>query len=466
MDLDFLDKLGDDTQTQIVKNTNDINISDIEISDEYRMSIDVMENTNDNIFITGDAGTGKSTLLSYFKSITKKRCVVLAPTGTAAVNVGGQTIHSFFRFPPKPLTASNIPTIHEEYFKKVYYETDTIIIDEISMVRSDLMDAIDMFLQINLNSNEPFAGKQIIMFGDINQLPPVVATPAERQMIYLNYKSRFFFDAKVFNEIPFVISHLTKIYRQTDSKFIEFLNRIKKGTISQELLDKFSKATLNRFKEDDIDNNAIKLCNTNMNADLLNKKMLNKLDGEIMEFKATINGNFNPKNVNVDEIIQLKKGCKIMMMNNDSEGRWYNGTICKFIDVTKHDGREAISIEIDGIEHLVLKKDYENNKYRYDKMTNDIVSESKGTFTQYPIRLAYAITQHKSQGKTFDKVIIDFESGAFEHGMAYVSLSRCKTIRGISLSRPIRKTDIIIDERVTEFLNNAKYIKNTDNGDF
>lgn len=425
-------------------NTMSIDIDNIEIGEEFQTAINIMENTFNHVFITGDAGTGKSTLLKYFMGTTQKRAVVLAPTGVAAVNVGGQTIHSFFKFPPKPLTHSNIPVVDERY-RVLYQNVDTIIIDEVSMVRVDLMDAIDKFLRINLYSEEPFAGKQIVMFGDLNQLPPVLGREGEREMILHKYKSQFFFDAEVWGKTEFDGIKLTKVYRQKDKTFIDLLNSIKDNTIDEEGLRK-----INERKTDKIlDNGVITLCSTNSTADHINEMMLSKVQGEEYTLRGQITGYFNTKYCNVEENINVRIGCRIMLMNNHPEKVWHNGTIAVLRKVNLQAGK--ITIEVNNKLYEMEKNEYEYSRYSYDRTKEDVKSEVQGTFVQFPIRVAYGITIHKSQGKTFDALNIDIGAGAFAHGQLYVALSRCTTLEGISLSRFIGKSDIIIDNRVLDF---------------
>lgn len=417
--------------------------NDIEINKEFSVCLDIMENTHNHIFITGDAGTGKSTLLRHFVNTTSKKVVVVAPTGVAAVNIGGQTIHSFFRFPPKPLTESNIPLIDEKY-SMLYKIVTTIVIDEVSMVRVDLMDAIDIFLRTNLNSEEPFAGKQIIMFGDLNQLPPVVAQEAEREMIMHKYKSRYFFDAEVFTKISFDGIKLTKIFRQKDKVFINLLNSIKDNTIKNEGIDSINERMITKLEDD-----VITLCSTNAVADHINNMMLSKVHGEEYTLTGNIIGEFNTKYCNVDENITVKIGCRVMILVNHKEKKWYNGTIGELTDVNPE--KHSITVLIDGKYYEIEKHEYEYTKYRYDREKGDISSVVSGTFTQFPIRVAYGITIHKSQGKTFERINIDAGLKLFAHGQLYVALSRCTTLQGITLSRGIDRSDIICDGRIIEF---------------
>jgi ATP-dependent DNA helicase PIF1 len=448
-----------DTENKPIKKTlgnkMDFNIDAIEINGDFKKAIEIMESTFENVFITGDAGTGKSTLINYFKTTTKKRVVSIAPTGVAAVNIGGQTIHSFFRFPPKPMTASNIPILKPED-TKIYDRVDTIIIDEISMVRVDLMDAIDMFLRYNLHSEEPFAGKQIIMVGDLNQLPPVVGRGEEKEMIMHKYKSEYFFDASVWNKVGFEGIKLTKIYRQKDLAYIEILNKIKDNTISQIELDSLNDKCYNGGKMTK-NEDSITLCSTNSVAEHINEMRLSKIHGNSFELVGDIVGNVNIKNCAADEIIYVKEGCRVMMLSNDPVGRWHNGTV-GILKAVIH-SEDKLEIEIGDKIHTIDKVVYNFSKYKYDRANKDITTEDIGTFTQYPIKVAYAITIHKSQGKTFDHMCLDTGMGTFAHGQLYVALSRCSTMMGVELTKKLSISDVIFDKRIAEFnnkLNNGK----------
>lgn len=420
-------------------------ISQIELTPEFEKCLAMMEDTYQNIFITGDAGTGKSTLIKYFIGKTKKRVVKLAPTGVAAVNIKGQTVHSFFRFPPKPLTRSNIPEITQDKYRHIYRNVDTIIIDEISMVRVDMMDAIDIFLRETLFDDTPFAGKQIIMVGDLNQLPPVIGTDAERDMLLDKYQSAFFFDANVFKKSDFLKVRLTKIFRQKDNSFTTLLNKLKRNELTDDDIKYINKTCFGKKPSE----GAISLTTTNSLADHINNMMLNDVDGERHVLKGKINGDFKPKNCPVDENIILKIGAKVMLLSNDPGGRYHNGTVGTLISVEERKIRvkSLIGDEVYDIEPVV----YESLKYRYEYDSGEVKANQTGSFTQFPIRLAYAMTIHKSQGKTFDELVIDIGSGTFAHGQLYVAMSRCTTLEGISLSRTVSQENVIYDKRVLDF---------------
>lgn len=423
---------------------------DLVITDEYQKCLDIMERTQDNIFVTGDAGTGKSTLIKLFLSRTGKRVVVLAPTGVAAVNISGQTIHSFFRFPPKPLHWNNIPVV-PDMFMEIYRKVETIIIDEISMVRVDLLDAIDMFFRKNLNTSVPFGGKQIIMVGDLAQLPPVISSTAEKEMIADNYQSPFFFSALVLTRVSYHKVRLKNIFRQTDKKFIDILNNIKNDAATQADIDIINETCYKRS----IDmTKTTTICTTNKTADFINRMGLNSLPGELITLKGVVNGSFNAKNCPVDEEIPVKIGCKLMMAINDPDKRFYNGTIVELVDVNLKTNKMTVMLYDEDSTMIELERhEWESFNYTYDRSSKSITHKSTGSFVQFPIKLAYALTIHKAQGHTFDKINVDMGTGSFASGQTYVALSRCRTLEGISLTKKLTLSDVIFDHKIRDYLN-------------
>lgn len=383
---DIIDHEGNKTKSVGKQLGSTISIDNIEINDEFEKCLDIIDQRK-HVFITGDAGTGKSTLLKYFASKTKKRIVILAPTGVAAVNIGGQTIHSFFRFPPKPLTENNIPSVDKKYCG-IYKHLDAIVIDEVSMVRADMMDAMNIFLRMHVDANRPFGGKQMIMFGDLNQLPPVVSDDVEKEMMKDRYKSKYFFDAQVFKDCSFEKMSLSKVYRQKDKDFIRILNKIKTKSIATQDIDFLNGLTHNNFIVDD---ETITLCSTNALADHINTVSLNSVPGAEYKFEGKVIGKFNPKFCNADEIIHVKKNCRIMILINDPEKRWHNGSVGILEDFTD----KEIVVNIRGKTYKIPPHEYKFHKYRYNPLDQSISAEAVGTFTQFPIRLAYAITIHK-----------------------------------------------------------------------
>lgn len=430
-------------------------LSKIELNDKFLQALELMENSDKNIFITGRAGTGKSTLLDYFKKTTKKKIVVLAPTGVAALNVGGQTIHSFFGFQPD----INPSMISRNFAsnKKIYKILDSIVIDEISMVRADLLDCIDLFLRLNgKEKNKPFGGVQVIFIGDLYQLPPVVRGK-EKEIFREHYKSQYFFDAKVFSKIGIEFVELDKIYRQKDEKFIELLNAVRNRSVRDEDIEEINKR-LNTEFEPPLDRFYINLTTTNDLSSQINEKELLKLDGKTFIFEGKIRGKFDIKSIPTEINLKLKVGAQVMLLNNDSAHRWVNGTIGKILDIKKEGKDEIIFLELsDGNKVKVGKFTWDIYKIYYNKDTKLLDSDTIGSFTQYPIRLAWAVTIHKGQGKTFDNVIIDIGKGAFTHGQVYVALSRCTSLEGIVLRKPIKKNHIFMDWRIVNFLTKFQY---------
>lgn len=435
------------TLTQNISNTP---ISDIELTDEFRVALARMENSSECLFITGKAGSGKSTLLDVFRTKTKKKIAVLAPTGVAALNVGGQTIHSFFKFPPGLLTPDRIRSLRQ---KKLYKSLETLIIDEVSMVRADMMDAIDQFLRVNGNDkNKPFGGIQMIFIGDLFQLPPVISTPAEANYIETNYASPYFFSAHVFKEITLGKIELQKVFRQNDPYFLDVLNAIRNQTMSYEEFELLNSRFSPKFFPNQ-DQFYITLCSTNKLASKINEWHLNQLKSKSFKFEAEIEGEFNQKILPAEKELILKKGAQVIFVKNDPDKKWVNGTIGKIVELSEDTIK--VELESDGKRTVVDvgKVNWEMIEYMVDNETKEILAEPIGIFTQYPLKCAWAITIHKSQGKTFEQVIIDLGYGAFEHGQVYVALSRAKSLEGIVLKRKISEHDLIFDNQIYDFLN-------------
>ena len=420
-----------------------------EITEKIQYAVDLIKNSDKNIFITGRAGTGKSTLLEYLRDNIKKNLVVLAPTGVAALNVKGQTIHSFFGFKPN----ITIDKIKKGKNTKVYKNLELIIIDEISMVRADLLDCIDKFLRLSKNNEKPFGGIQIVFVGDLYQLPPVVTYEDKKILDYLLYKTPYFFSAYVMGQIELEIIELKKIYRQKDNDFINLLNLVRNKKIDQENLDIINRRCLIDVK---FDNELyITLTSTNRLSDNMNREKLLELKGKKYNYKAEIDGKFASKYYPTTEVLDIKIGSQVMLINNDPKRRWVNGSIGKIIDITENlmTNNDMIIIKLDSGNIVNVEPNkWDIYTYFFDEKDSKINQKISGSFIQYPIKLSWAITIHKSQGKTFEKVIIDTGSGCFTHGQMYVALSRCTSLEGIILKNPVYKSDIIFDFRIENFL--------------
>jgi len=428
--------------------------NNIEFNEQFKKAIDLLENTDKNIFITGKAGTGKSTLLNYFRKTTKKQIVVLAPTGVAAINVNGVTIHSFFYFKPD-ITIQKVKKLSKK-LSKIYKNLDAIVIDEISMVRADLLDCIDIFLRLNgPKKNLPFGGIQMIFIGDLYQLPPVV-TSQEKGIFKSFYKSPYFFDAKVFGNIEMEFVELEKIYRQKDENFINILNAIRNNTITESQIKILNLRVNAKLKNKGLE---IYLTTINKKAEQINFEYLKKLNSKIYEYKAVIEGKFDKSSFPTDENLKIAKNAQVMLLFNHPEGLWINGTMGKIIDIKpQKNDYDIIYVKLNNNFTIgIVPYTWQLFKYEYNEELDMIETNVIGKFIQYPLKLAWAITIHKSQGKTFDKCIIDLGSGTFAHGQTYVALSRCTSLDGISLKRPFKKSDIIMDFRVVKFITSFQY---------
>ncbi len=430
--------------------------SSIELNEQFKHALDMMEHTSKNVFVTGRAGTGKSTLLDYFRNTTQKKVAILAPTGVAALNVKGQTIHSFFGFKPSitPERVRKLRFTAKE--QNIYRSLDAIVIDEISMVRADLLDCVDKFLRLNgPSASKPFGGIQLIFIGDLYQLPPVV-TGEEKAAFNSLYETPYFYSAKVFESLDMEFVELEKIYRQHDEEFIAILNAIRNNTVTEEQLELLNQRCVPDF-EPPLDSFYVHLTTTNKLADEINYRQLAKLRSQPYLFSASIKGEFREEYIPTAVELRVKIGAQIMMVNNDPDGRWVNGSIGKIIDVVEDEKNgHIIVVELsDGA--IVEVTPYTWEIFRLFVEDEQLKSEVIGRFTQYPLMLAWAVTIHKSQGKTFDMVIIDIGRGAFAHGQTYVALSRCTTLDGIVLKKPILKKHIWTDYKVVKFLTKYQY---------
>jgi ATP-dependent exoDNAse (exonuclease V) alpha subunit len=429
----------------------------IEINPEFKKALELMEDSGRHVFITGRAGTGKSTLLNYFKEHTGKKVVILAPTGVAAVNVGGQTIHSFFRFKPD-IIPSAVKRQGGDAKKNIYKKLKTILIDEVSMVRADLLDCVDQFLRLNgPDETLPFGGVQMIFIGDLYQLPPVVGSHA-REIFRTHYATPYFFSARVLDGLDMAFVELEKIYRQQDGEFIRMLNAIRNRSVTDDDLALFNQRHDPTFAAPPGDF-YIHLTSTNDLADAINEEQLAGLPGRSRKFKGLLEGEFGREYLPTALELKLRKNAQIMMLNNDGYGRWVNGTIGRVTGFKKdEEGETLIQAKLDnGAKVEIAPNTWEI--YRFFLKEGELSSEVVGAFTQYPVRLAFAVTIHKSQGKTFEKVVIDVGRGTFAHGQMYVALSRCVSLEGIVLRQPLKKSHILMDWQVVKFLTRLQYAK-------
>ena len=425
----------------------------IELNPMFSHALALMENSFSHLLVTGKAGTGKSTLLDYFRRTTRKKIAILAPTGVAAVNIKGETIHSFFGFRPD-ITLDKIKKKKSVWDERheIYRALDTIVIDEISMVRADIMDCVDKFLRIYRNKeDEPYGGVQMVFIGDLYQLPPVMKTE-ERKLFRQLYASEYFFDSKVFKELIIEFIELEKVYRQKDPIFIELLNKIRNNTVEDKDLTVLNQRYADRVTRQEY--YSIHLTTTNAMSAVINQQHLESLPGKVRVYTGEIKGKFESPAYPAEMYLQLKPDSQVMLLNNDTNGRWINGTLGRVVDFDN----EVIWVELqDGSKQAVLPYTWEMFHFQLDHENGLITTETLGKYMQYPLKLAWAITIHKSQGKTFDNVIIDMGKGAFAHGQTYVALSRCRTLEGITLLQKIQKKHVFMDWRVVKFLTQFQY---------
>ena len=466
----------------------------IEINPGFRRALDIMEGTSRHVFVTGKAGTGKSTLLELWRGQTLKRIAVLAPTGVAALNVRGQTIHSFFGFKPdvtpEAVRKLSKPRGAAADRAALYRNLDAIVIDEVSMVRADLMDAVEKFLRLNgPRPKELFGGLQMIFIGDLYQLPPVVtgqekglfapdpvslrrgpagrgagqdAGPGPAALSAVRYESPYFFSARVFAEPVFEMEfvELEKVYRQSDAAFIGLLNAIRNRSVDEAQIAHLNSRLDPAFAPPDGEF-FITLTSTNDLAAARNREKLAALPGRARRYEGLVEGDFDRRSFPTDEALELKPGAQVMLLTNDRKGRFVNGTIGRVSAITKVPGADdVVTVELPDGEGVDLSPNtWELYRFRYDAEADRIESEPVGSFTQYPLRLAWAVTIHKSQGKTFDRVVVDIGRGAFAHGQVYVALSRCTSFEGLVLKAPIRRSHIWMDWRIVSFLTRFQYRK-------
>ncbi|PJA45031.1 AAA family ATPase [Candidatus Uhrbacteria bacterium CG_4_9_14_3_um_filter_50_9] len=429
-------------------------MSKIKITKEFKEAYKAMNDTGDHIFLTGRAGTGKSTLLTYFRKQTKKRHVVLAPTGVAALNVKGQTIHSFFGFHPA-ITTDRVRKAFPDTIP-LFKAIETVIIDEISMVRADLLDCVDRALRLNRECDEPFGGVQMIFIGDLYQLPPVV-TRDEEFRFQTEYTSPYFFSAYAMKEMDIKIIELHKVHRQKEKGFIQLLEKLRTRSLSEEDLKEWN-TRHDPFFDPREETGFIHLTTTNKMTKQRNDYELHQLPGTLHKLSASSDGELPDRRMPSEPVITIKEGARVMFTVNDPERRWVNGTLGTVTRLKKQGLSKLPTIEVeleDG--NIVDVRQHKWELFEYERSEKGNLEEAViGSYTQYPLALAWAVTIHKGQGKTFDHVLVDIGWGTFAHGQLYVALSRCTTFEGLVLLRPFELKDVILDQAVVDFMSKTQ----------
>ena len=437
---------------------------------EFQDALQLITYTRQSVFLTGKAGTGKSTFLKYICEHTKKKYVVLAPTGIAAINAGGVTLHSFFKLPFRPIMPDDPDLSTQggrifEFFKyrkehrKILSEVELVIIDEISMVRADIIDCVDRILRVfSQNTRLPFGGKQILLVGDVFQLEPVLPSD-QKEILNLFYPNPFFFSARVFQEMNLVSIELQKVYRQSDPVFINILDHIRNKTVGNDELSTLNGRCFPQFepKSEDM---YITLATRRDQVDYINEKKLAELKGEEFISPGAIEGDFPESSLPTQLNLSIKEQAQVIFIDNDPERRWVNGTIGRVSGID-NSGNIYVLLE-NGSEHLVERSSWRNYKYRYNEKEKRIEEEIIGTFEQLPLRLAWAITIHKSQGLTFSRVVVDLSRGVFAGGQTYVALSRCTSLEGLVLRSRVTQGDIFLRKEIEQFsrsFNDSKLVE-------
>lgn len=418
---------------------------------EQQIAWHLIENAGANLFLTGKAGTGKTTFLHKLKAKTEKNMVIVAPTGIAAINAGGVTIHSFFQLPTQPFVPGNERLLHKETKltkekREIIKQLDLLVIDEVSMVRADLLDMVDWALRNYKDPRKPFGGVQMLLIGDLHQLPPVT-TNEDAPILRQAYSTYFFFGSHAFQKTRFLTITLQKVYRQKEAQFLDILNRIRENEIDNEVLDCLNQR-LNKHLEKVDNQKFIRLVTHNKQAQQINEERLEKLKGKAYFYDAVKSGNFPEKNFPTAGTLKLKRGAQVMFLRNDPMKRYFNGKIGKIVDINA----DHIRVKDDtGATFEVEPCEWKNVSYYLDPETKEIRENVEGRFSQYPLRLAWAITIHKSQGLTFDHVVIN-GGRAFASGQIYVALSRCRTLDGLSLDTPLSSGVFIRNRDVDDFI--------------
>jgi len=425
-----------------------VSSSPITLSAEQQALFDAIETTREHIFVTGRAGTGKSTLLNHLSWNTSKQIVICAPTGVAALNVGGQTIHSLFRLPIGVIADRKIEQNAD--VRKLLNTIETLVIDEVSMVNADLLDAIDRALrQARQRPLEAFGGVQVVLFGDPYQLAPVPGDADERAYFADQYRSMWFFDAKVWDEADLRIFELNTIHRQHEEEFKAMLNAVRHGSVTAEIAGRLNETGARPAPA----SGAITLATRNDTVNAINARALAGLPGRVLTAKAEITGEFGGRAFPADDALQLKVGARVMFLRNDADQRWVNGSVGTVTAISS-----TVFVEVDGEEHQVQPAIWEKFKYSYSPATKELKRDIVAEFQQFPLRLAWAVTIHKSQGKTYDRAIVDLGQRSFAPGQTYVALSRITALEGLFLTRPLRPSDIIVDGDVRRFMEKAQTI--------
>ena len=421
---------------------------DLKLTKEFLEAFKVMHETSKNVFITGNAGTGKSTLLEYFREKTKKNTAIVAHQGITALKAKGQTIHSFFKFPIHFVTKKDVKTLRD---RELVRRLDTLIIEEVSMVGADIFDAIDISLRKNRNIDKPFGGVQIILFGDVMQLDPIIG--GEEELYEKFYPDGpYFFNSNIYKECEFKKIELTETFRQKEKKFVNLLNKIRQGSISKNELESLNSQII---EYENLPKDVIVLAPRNNKVDDINLSKLYELKTKTFIYSAIVKGSFKDSEAPVERELKLKVGAQVMIAKNDTdpEKRWVNGSI----GVIQHLSQDEVKVLIKGKLYSIGKAKWE--KFNYQINGSFIQQKVVGSFIQFPFKLAWAVTIHKSQGQTFDKIALDLDTGAFAHGQTYVALSRGKTLENTFILSKINQKDIIFDNRVKDFLENKKTIK-------